>query len=124
MPTRGFLPSRTGASRPTSCDLSRLASCLMVSHFLLLSSEPPLRPHLCEPVHVDGRALALFFAAHRLEQIERFCQVLLNRLARRLIVETFDLGVLLVGGQHPQRCHVRFRRRLLRNSSNGRVLRT
>ena len=40
----------------------------------------PLRSHLRQAFHVDRGALALLFARHRFQQIQRLGQVLVNRL--------------------------------------------
>ena len=43
----------------------------------------PVAPHLRQAFHVDRRPLALFLRGHRLQQVQRLRQILLNRLARR-----------------------------------------
>jgi hypothetical protein len=52
---------------------------------------------LGQSVHIHGRSLTLLVGRHRLQQLERLGEINLNRLLRRLVVQTFDLGELLVG---------------------------
>jgi transcriptional regulator with XRE-family HTH domain len=60
------------------------------------SSLSPLRPHLRQPVHVDGGLLALVVGSHRLEQLDRAGEIALDRGLRRLEIEPLDL----VEGRH------------------------
>src|SRR5262245_64623348 len=66
----------------------------------LLAFSFPVRPHLSETIHVDGRSLAFFFTVHRLEEIECAGEVLLNGLGSRAVVQAFDLRQLVVRAQH------------------------
>ena len=77
-------------SSPFAFYLLPFAFCLLPFAFA-----SPIPPHLRHPLHVDRRALALVFARHRLEQIERLFEVVLNRLSRRAEVEPPDLGELV-----------------------------
>src|SRR5438094_3959953 len=70
-----------------------LALTLRISRTAFLE---PVLPHLRQAFHVDGRALALFLAAHRTEQVERLGQILLDGLLRRREVQAPDLRDLVV----------------------------
>src|SRR6185369_13372066 len=95
-----------------------------LSAFLFLPSGP-LGPHLCHPFHVHSGALALFLRRHRLQQVQRFSEIVLNGLLRGRKVQPPDLGELVVGAEHFQsRTHRLFRRSRERNSSKGKVFRT
>ena len=52
----------------------------------------PLRSHLRQAVHVDGRPLALVFARQRLQQIDRALEILLDGRLGGGVVELLDLG--------------------------------
>src|SRR6185312_14217588 len=60
----------------------------------------PILPHLGQAFHEDRGAFAIFLAAHRLEQVQRFLQILLNRLRRRAEVQTADFSELVVRTEH------------------------
>ena len=99
----------------------------------------PVPLHLGQPLHVDGRLLALVLGRQALQQLDGVRQVVVDRLARRLEVDATDLGerrggvgrALLQRFQRDEAGrglgHVsalRCRRRRLRKSSRPRVLRT
>src|SRR5882762_7946523 len=60
----------------------------------------PVRPHLRHAFPVDRRALALFFAPHRSEEVEGFLEVGLNGLPRRREVQAADFRELVFAAQH------------------------
>ncbi len=82
------VPSRCGSprergSRPAPREglavrLARRSSLRLCSPLLALPR--PVRSHLRQPFHVDRRALALLLAGHRLQQVERPLEILVDRL--------------------------------------------
>src|SRR5262245_22422775 len=121
-------PIATFLSRCVPPLAARLRTATADPHALLLALlfvSRPVRAHLRQPLHVHRRALALFFGVHRLQQIERLREIVLNRLLRGREVQPPDFGELVIRAEHLQfGAHRRFRRSRERNASNGRVFST
>ena len=70
----------------------------------------PLRPHLRQPVHVDGGALALFVVGIDLSSSRRARGRLLNRRLRGVVVELLDLRERVHGRLRQLSSHAEARR--------------
>src|SRR3982751_2553404 len=67
-------------------------SLIAAARALFLSGPSPVRSHLRQAFHIDGRALALLLAGHRLQQVERLGEIVVDRLFGRREIEPADLG--------------------------------
>ena len=90
---------RAGATREVRISPQNYTTFLeQVSRRAVPAAGAPLRAHLGQPVHVDGRALTLFVGAHRFEEHHRALQIAVNRLARGAEVQLPDFVERIHGG--------------------------
>src|SRR5262245_38198275 len=129
-PATGTFPNHC-VRRPAAKSPSAIANRAGQRPALLLRAAPvllrrscPVRPHLRHAFHVDRRTLTFLFRGHRLQEVERPGEILLDGLLGRGKIQAANLGKLVVGAEHLQSSHRLFRRSRERNSSKGSVFKT